>query len=79
MEGAMGVGKFSYVDSYSVHFIIFNNKLLTFAALLVKEKEFCFPDRGFQKTLTESDERNSTGKAHDQLEPLVLWTSTCLV
>lgn len=36
------------MDSHSVHLIITDNKtFLTFVALLVKEEELCFPDRGF--------------------------------
>lgn len=69
------------MDSYSVHLIIWNHKtFFTFAVLLVKDKEFCFANRGFQQTLTESDEENCTRKENDLLEPLILfWMSTCLV
>lgn len=69
------------MDSYSVHLTILDNKtFFTFAALLVKEEEFCFPGRGFQQTLTESDERNYIRKESDLLEPLIsFWLSTCLV
>lgn len=69
------------MDSYSVHLIILDNKtFFTFPALLVEEEEFCFPDRGFQQTLTESDERNYIRKESNLLETLIsFWMSTCPV
>ena len=70
-----------HVDCYSVHLTTLDNKTFsTFAAWLVKEEEFCFPGRGFQQTLTESDGRNYIRKESGLSEPLVSFCmSTCLV
>lgn len=69
------------MDSYSVHLTILDNKtFFTFPALLVKEEKFCFPDRDFQQTLTESDERNYIRKESNLLETLIsFWMSACPV
>lgn len=69
------------MDCYPIHLTILDNRTFsTFAAWLVKEEEFCFLGRGFQQTLTESDERNYIRKESGLSEPLVSFCmSTCLV